>query len=215
MRLILSLLITMLWIPATIIAQDDKASQILDKLSAKTKAYNTISADFSFTLVDKVSDVEQTQEGNIVLKDDKFNLLLGDNRIISNGETQWTYNKLDNEVYIDNPSSGSDGMMNPSNLFTVWETGFKHYYEKQVQEDGKTLDVIKLVPKEPADKSFHTIMMYVDQSAMQIEKVKVLGKQGENFIYDVKKFEPNVSVTASTFTFEESEYPGVSSIDNR
>ncbi|MCA1752860.1 MAG: hypothetical protein LC670_13940, partial [Flavobacteriales bacterium] len=83
-------------------AQEAKAKGILDELSNKTRKYTSITSDFSFTLKDKIADVEQTQEGKLKMQGKKYVIVLGDNQIFSDGQTRWTYSEDMNEVYIDN-----------------------------------------------------------------------------------------------------------------
>src|SRR5690554_4268926 len=130
-------------------AQDAKAKAILDKVSNKTRQYATITSEFTFTLEDKAADLKQTQEGTLKMKGKKYFIKLGDNNIYSDGETRWTYNDEMNEVYIDVADASGDAL-NPSEIYTIWETGFKQYYEKEITENGKTYDVIKLIPAKPA-----------------------------------------------------------------
>jgi outer membrane lipoprotein-sorting protein len=196
-------------------AQDTKANQILSSLSSKAKTYKSITAEFSFILEDAKSNTNKTQIGSAKINGKKFNLNLGDNNIISDGTTQWTYNKKDNEVYIDNAGEGGEGAIDPSKLFTIWETGFKQFYESQVSEGGITLDVIKLTPVNPADKSYHTIKLYIDKTKNMVNKVKVLGKDGTNYTYAIKTFSTDKVYTDADFKFNKAKYAGVEEIDNR
>ena len=70
-------------------AQDAKAKAILDKGSTNTRQYATITSDFTFTLEDKLADVNQTQQGSLKMKGKKYYVKLGDNIIYSDGETRW------------------------------------------------------------------------------------------------------------------------------
>jgi outer membrane lipoprotein-sorting protein len=195
-------------------AQDAKAKAILDELSNKTRKYTSITSDFTFTLEDKAANLTQTQEGTLKMEGKKYYIKLGDNHIYSDGETRWTYNEEMNEVYIDHADSGEDAL-NPSEIFTVWETGFKHYYETEATEGGKKYDVIKLNPTNPADKTFHTVKLFIDKSNMQVGKFLILGKQGDNYTYLVKTFKTDIAYTPADFTFKSAKYPGVEEIDNR
>lgn len=195
-------------------AQDAKSKAILDKVSNKTRQYSTITSDFTFTLEDKAADVKQTQEGLIKMKGQKYYIKLGDNQIYSDGETRWTYNEDMNEVYIDYAEGGEDAL-NPSKLYTVWETGFKNYYEKEVVENGRTYDVIKLIPTDPSEKTFHTIKVYIDQAKEEIGKVEIFGKQGDNYTYVVKSFKTDANYGDNTFVYDKSAHAGADVIDNR
>jgi outer membrane lipoprotein-sorting protein len=195
-------------------SQDEKAKTILDELSAKTKKYNTITSSFSFSLDDEAADVHQTQEGVLKMKGDQYYIQLGENHIYCDGQTRWTYNEDMNEVYIDFAETGDDAL-NPTEIYTVWETGFKHYYDKEVSLDGKAMHLIKLNPIRPDEKAFHTVKLYIDKAKMEVAKIEILGKQGDNYTYLVKSFKPDLPYTSSNFTFAAADHPGVDMIDNR
>ena len=141
---------------------------------------------------------------------------LGEYHIITNGETTLTYAKEENEVYIENNEDIEDeDAIKPSELFTIWESGFRYQYAGELTLDGKNCDQINLFPKEPAKKTFHTIRLFIDKDKREIVKVMMLGKGGEISTYVLKKFTPNATVKASDFVFTKSDYPGVDVIDNR
>lgn len=195
-------------------AQDAKAEAILDALSNKMRQYETITSNFTFSLDDNVNDVHHTQEGILKMKGDKYYIKLSDNQIYSDGETRWTYSTDMNEVYIDNANVGENAL-NPAKIYTIWETGFKHYYNGEKTEDGVTYQVIKLVPENPADKNFHTVKVFINKAKDQVGKIVIYGKQGENFTYAVTTLETNIPYDANTFVFSKSAHPGVDVIDNR
>lgn len=215
MKYVQTILITaLIALTGSVYAQDAKSKAILDKVSNKTRQYTTITSDFTFTLEDKAADVKQTQEGTIKMKGQKYYIKLGDNQIYSDAETRWTYNESMNEVYIDFAEGGEDAL-NPSKLYTVWETGFKNYYEKEMVENGITYDVIKLIPTDPADKTFHTIKVYINRAKEEIGKVEIFGKQGDNYTYVVKSFKTDANYGDDTFVFNKSTHAGAEEIDNR
>lgn len=195
-------------------SQQNDAKSILDELSEKTRKFTSITSGFTFTLDDQAADVHHSQDGLLKMMGNSYFIKLGENQIFSDGETRWTYSEEMNEVYVDN-AEGDENDLNPTQIFTVWETGFKHYYQNEVQEGGKTCHLIKLVPTDPADKSFHTVQLYIDKAKMEIVKIVILGKQGDNFTYDVKNFETNNKYTMTDFTFDPAKYAGVETIDNR
>lgn len=195
---------------------DPKAKAILDQLSAKTKTFTSISAEFTSSLENKSADLNVTQEGKLKMQGDKYNLSLGNHQIISDGTTTWTYSKEDNEVYIDNNADIEDeDVIKPSELFTIWESGFKFQYIGEQSVNGKNCDIIHLFPKEPAKKNFHTIKLFIDKVKQELVTIIVMGKAGDNYTYTLKKFTPNSAVNANDFTFNKANYAGVEEIDNR
>jgi len=195
-------------------AQDPKAKAILDELSDKTRKYPTITSEFTFTLEDKAADVEQEQKGSLKMKGKKYYIVLGDNHIYSDGDTRWTYSEEMNEVYIDFTETG-DEVLNPSDVYTIWESGFKQYYKTEETLDGRPTHVIKLVPTDAEDKDFHTILVYIDKAKMEVSKIEIKGKQGVDYTYAVKSFETDAPYGDDTFVFDPNDYPGVDEIDNR
>ena len=65
--------------------QDPKAKAILDKVSAKTKSYKTITIDFTSNLKNKEQGLDETEKGKLIIKGKKYNLTLGDNEFLCDG----------------------------------------------------------------------------------------------------------------------------------
>lgn len=194
-------------------AQD--STQILDKLSKKTQGYSTIEAAYSSRLEDKQAGMDMTQEGTIQVKGDNYHLDLPSYKIISDGETVWTFEKENNVVMIDYLEDVAEDGINPNDLFSIWETGFKHEFKSTLNEGGNEIYWINLYPTDPSDKSFHTIQLYIDKAKMELTKIKVMNRDGSTVSYTVKKFMPNKEISDSKFKFNESSFPGVEVIDNR
>ena len=84
--------------------QDQKAKEILDKVSEKTRFYSTISADFSFSIRNVEMEIDEKNEGTIKLKGQKYCVDLpdvnGGVKVFSDGITLWNYMKNGNQVTI-------------------------------------------------------------------------------------------------------------------
>ncbi|NNE56089.1 MAG: outer membrane lipoprotein carrier protein LolA, partial [Flavobacteriales bacterium] len=156
-----------------------------------------------------------TQEGTIKVKGQKYNIDISDYQIISDGETLWTYEKETNTCYADYVEDVADGSFSPSEMFTIWEQDFKHELKGTVMEGGKKLHHINLYPNDPADKPYHTIQLYVSHDKLEVTKITVKGREGNDMIYDVKSFRTNTDISEKDFTFSEANYPGVDLIDQR
>lgn len=196
-------------------AQDEKAVQLLNKLSEKTKAYDNFSADFTMNLVDVKSDIDMTKEGTINVSGDKYRVKLDNDVIIGNGETRWTYQAESNEVYVDYEVEDEGSGLNPSKIFTIWESGFKQYHEGSVSVNGRQVQQLNLHPTKPDETNYHTVKVYVDESKMELVKVEVVGKEGDKYIYELLDFKSNQSLPGSTFEFSKSDFTGAEVIDMR
>ena len=208
MRLKSTLFVLFILTFASLQAQEDKkAKAILDKLSAKTKAYTSIRTEFSYSLVNKDRKINNSQFWKLLLKGDKYRLDMGDQLIISDGKTMWKILKNDKEVEISTPSAKEDAL-NPKNIFTMYEKGFKFKYIKEEKLGSKIVHVIDLFPIIPKEKDYNSIRLFIDKTALQVLKSEIKGKNGNVYTYDIKKFSTNETVDEGQLTFKKAEFPG-------
>jgi outer membrane lipoprotein-sorting protein len=194
------------------LAQEDaKAKAILDKLSAKTKAYKTIKADFQFTMVNKTEGTNESQSGKITIKGDKYILAITGQEVISDNNSIWTIIKDAEEVHINEIDEEDEDAISPNKIFTLYEEGFKSKY---VKED-KGNHIINLYPKNASDKGYHRIALYINKAKNQIVKVKVYGKDGTTTTYTIKTFTANAAIPDTKFSFDKAKFPKYEIIDLR
>ena len=216
MKKLLSLIAIFTLSLATLNAQDDKSKQILDKVSAKSKTFKTVSASFTSTLENKDDGVNMTKKGSIKLAGEKYNVNMGDQQLMCDGKTIWTFLEDDNEVMIDNVGTEEgDSDLSPSKLFTIWETGFKSQYADETTINGSVYHVIKLHPIDPRDKSYHTIDLYINKASNMVYKTMIMGKEGDVYTYTITNIKTNEPISDATFTFNEAKHPGVEVTDMR
>ena len=208
MKLKSTLIILFLAVFANLQAQEDKkAKGILDKLSAKTKSYATIRTEFSYALVNKDRKINNSQFWKLLLKGDKYRLDMGDQVIISDGKTMWKILKNDKEVEISSPTAKEDAL-NPKNIFTMYEKGFKFKYIKEEKLGTKIVHVIDLFPIVPKEKDYNSIRLYIDKTALQVLKSEIKGKNGNVYTYDIKKFATNEVIEEAQLSFKKTDFPG-------
>jgi outer membrane lipoprotein-sorting protein len=196
--------------------QDPKAKAILDDLSKTTKAYKTITADYVYTIYNK--DKKQTDKltGKIQVKGSKFKLVIPGNVIVCDGKTIWNHNKDAAEVTIKNFDASNEDQLNPSKIFTLYETGYKYKYDKEEKVGTVMCHVIDLVPSvKPEKKKFHTIKLFVDKAKKQVVQLKMMMKDQGVQIYEIKSFKPNVEISDATFTFDTKPFKPEQITDER
>ena len=211
---VLSLLLSNYSINAQV---DAKAKKILDDVSAKTKTYTSINAEFSITIENKKNKTTDSQSGKLTLKGSKYKLEVNNQTIISDSKTSWTILKDASEVQINSiESKEKETGLNPSNIFTMHEKGFKYEFVKEEkQKNGAIYQTIKLYPEDVKKKNYHTAVLTINKVKSQIVSIKILGKDGTDMTYLVKSFNANAVVNESVFVFNDKSYPGYEVIDLR
>lgn len=194
-------------------AQDDKAKEILNAVSEKTKTYKTIYAKFKSKLINKESGLNESQTGKISIKGDKYKIELGDQIVFCNGTKVWTYIKSEKACYESYVSEDDDDQISPSQIFTIWETGYKYKYVSEQNVNGKEAHVIKLFPKDPKNSKFHTIILSINKD-YSLNTIEIRGKDGTIMKYIVEEMLPNRPMEDADFVFLKSKYPGVRVIEN-
>jgi outer membrane lipoprotein-sorting protein len=197
-------------ITSSVAQNDPKAKTILDELSAKTKAYTSIKAEFNFTS-EKKDKTKESQNGKIQTKGNKYKLEIPGHEIYCDGKTIWDFIKDANEVQVKDMEAGSEDAVNPSNIFTMYEKGFKYKFDG---EDATT-QTISLFPENPDKKKYHTVKLYIDKTKKQLTSVKMMMKDGTTQTYTIKSFTANAPIADTEFTFNTKAHPGVSVEDLR
>ncbi len=191
-----------------------KGKEILDKVSAKTKGYTSIKAEFSFTLENLQAQMTDTHDGIILIKDDKYKATIMGTDTYFNGTTMWMHMKEVNEVNISGPDMMDDESLNPATIFTVYEQGYRYLHAGETTINGKTVDIIDLFP-EDRNKPFSRIKLYIYRDNLHFAKIEQIGKDGNNYIIDIKKMETNLPASDSMFVFDTAKHPNVDVIDLR
>ena len=199
---------------AQTVPKDAQAKAILATVSKQYRSYDMVKADFSFTLKNQQANISETQNGTLFVKSklNKYKVSLGNQELISDGKVQWTYLKNDNEVQISDINTSPDAL-NPAQIFTIYEKGFKYVYLGETKLNGKVYQNIELAPI--ATRSFSKIKLRIDKVNKQINNIVVNDKNGNVYTYLIKTFTPNVKVPETTFSFDAKKHPGVEVVDLR
>jgi len=204
------LLVVLILITTNIYAQDEIAKSLLEELSANAKNYNNIYIEFDLMIENKNQNISEKQEGIIEIAKEKFRLQLEDQFIVNNGESQWIYLVDMNEVQIIN-NSDLDELMNPVNIFTIYERDYKYNYVGVSSENGLQIQNINLFPK--TSKEFIKINIEIDASKNQLRKIKIYDKNGGTLAYELKKISVNTKL--EPFIFDTKNYADIEIIDLR
>jgi len=201
------------FIISSLAAQEtDKAKTILNDLSAKIKAYNSLKIDFVYKMQNKQEKIDQTINGTLYLKKEKYRLEFSEQIVICDGKTTWTYLKDANEVQI-NTVEESDDAITPQNIFSLSEKGHRSKLIREGEEKGKKVNVIELIPTE--QKQYYKVRLNIDKTTNELVSAVVFDRNGTTFTYELTKMQPNITIAEDKFTFNAAKYPKVEINDLR
>lgn len=195
-------------------SQENKAKEILDKVSVKTKSFSCIQVDFKFTMENQKENISEKQNGELWIKGEKYKLDLMGTETYYDGTTVWTYLKDANEVNISEPDENSDEMLNPAKILNMYETGFKYYFKQEIFDANRPLYIIDLIPID-LTKDFSRIRLTIDKSKDLIYEIKRFGKDGNIYTITIGQYTTTKIFTDSMFKFDATKFPGVEVIDMR
>jgi len=195
---------------------DQKAKDILDKMSSKYQNLPSYKTNFVYRLTNEVENVDEQFAGEIMVKGEKYVLLMSDQEIYNDGETIWTFLKEANEVNIDYYMP-DEGDLSPNNIYDAYKKGYRYRWLETKKVGSRTLDVVELQPEDPKDpdKIFFRIVLNIDQSDYTIHSWDMYDRAGNVFSYTISGFNPQFTAEDSFFEFDVSKYPGVEVVDLR
>ncbi|SMO73683.1 LolA family protein [Solitalea koreensis] len=193
---------------------EKQAKDILNGVSAKYRSYAAIKTDFAYTLENPEEKISETQNGTLYIKQksNKYKVLLAGTEIFSDGKLSYTYLKDSKEIQINNIEKNGEGL-NPVDIFTIYEKGYKYILKGESKVGGVAVQMIDLVPI--GTKQFFKIELMVDKKMQQLKQIKIYDKNGNRYTYKVKVFVPNPKVDDAFFAFDKKKFPGVEVVDLR
>jgi outer membrane lipoprotein carrier protein len=194
-------------------SRDKQASEILNEVTAKTLAYETISLDFSYRMENADANINEVTEGTALLSGDKYRLEIAGQTIISNGETIWTVLPDAEEVQINDAASG-DEIFTPTKMLTNYNMDYKSkLIPRFTSIHGKNVHALELTPNER--KSFEKVNLYIDSDLMQLFVIEVFDQNGSKYTYKITRFDTDIEPDKTKFEFDEDEFPEYYLIDMR
>lgn len=196
------------------VKNDPEAKKVLDAVSAKFKTYKSPQASFTYKVENAQGKVLSSRKGTVIMKGNKYKVLMGGMEIISDGRTVWNYDPAANEVTVDNVAAGS-AAMTPQKLFTnFYDKDFLYKMNGEKKVGSRTVQEIELTPVDKT-RPFHKVYVWVDKATKSIYSARFLEKNGSRYSYTIDALKGTVAVADKDFTFDKAKHPGVEVVDLR
>ena len=187
-------------------AQDKKAKELLDQVTAKIISYDNITIDFKYTLNNLKENINKESKGNVIIQDNKFVLDFMGVTKIYDGKKSYTVVPEDEEVTVSSLNEKDDNAITPSKMLMFFNSGYKFTWDILQDVKGRKIQYIKLVPTNSKDQR-KEILLGIDSQTKTIYNVIEIGKNGTKTTLTVNSFKTNQPLSKNQFTFVASKYP--------
>jgi outer membrane lipoprotein carrier protein len=212
MKISLLLYITVLTGAATMQAQNDPhAMQILDNFSSKASKAPSVSMVFKMITTDLTENRSDTVDGSIILSKDKYKLLLGENIVWYNGETNWNYLNAEKEVTITRPDKKDHSFQNrPSEIFSMYKSGYK---SRLIEEKSESY-LIDLYP-EDIKSDLVRVRLAIRKPDLNLTSLEYKRSDGLVIILKISEYNLKQKPDPDTFIFQPGKFKEVEINDMR
>jgi outer membrane lipoprotein-sorting protein len=148
------------------------------------------------------------------MKGDKFTLVASDIKTWYDGKTQWVYVEPANEVNISSPAGEDLQLTNPAILLRDYRMGYvSRYTGEATGANGKSIQNVELQPKNKSDIT--KITLQIEKTSSLPIHIQLEMKNGNRSVIQISNIRTGVNRPDDYFTFRQSNYPGVETIDLR
>jgi len=197
-------------------AQDrNQALQVLQQASRTYAQAGGVDASFHIRTIEPGGQEGAEISGSILLKGNKFKLSIPDEMITwFDGRNQWLYILAAEEVNLSNPTEEELLMINPVNVFQLWQHGFRCRYDGEKTLKGKTVIQVTLEPEDP-QSDVRSLTVAFDKTTRQPRHITVTNKDRSGSVIDITQYQPHQDYPDQLFVFAQKEYPTATVIDLR
>ncbi|MFY9243171.1 MAG: outer membrane lipoprotein carrier protein LolA [Polaribacter sp.] len=210
MKKIIVLFTSLFFISITFSQSSKEAKAILDEVSLKMGAYQTMFIGFSQTLINLEAGIKEGDEppirGEISLKGEKYSLNYLGNKFLYDGKKLYVINNDEKEISITNGDlDGDDGFIYPSKLLTFYKEGYNFKMGKLENLSGRKIQFVTLNPID-SNSDIVKVELGIDAKTKHIYKLTQTGSNGAKTIFTIDDFKANQILSEGFFTFDKKKY---------
>ncbi len=206
------LLFLLLFSGACALNAQKSAPELIKQVVDKTREQKNIRIDFVYSMINQKAGINESKKGTLYMNEESYKITLAGQMVISDGTTVWTFIEDANEVMVTNAGDG-DEAMTPSKLLTSYYKDYKSSFVNDKENTSRGLKTIELQPT--SGKKFSKMLLGINESKLQLNKLQVFDNAGNIFIYDLSNMSSGNQLAADFFKFNATQFPGVEVVDMR
>ena len=169
-------------------------NSLLKKVQDKYSSINSFSADFKQYSGDKkISGKFFYKKGNNIRIETKTSI------IVSNGTTNWNYNKKQNKVIISSYDDSNASMFSFNKI--IYDFPSESDVEQTI-ENGD--DIVIITPKAGSDLNFNKVKLWISNNNL-VKKIGIKGNDNSLLTIELSNYKINQNLADSQFSFTPPE----------
>ncbi|MCF7803265.1 MAG: outer membrane lipoprotein carrier protein LolA [Candidatus Marinimicrobia bacterium] len=181
------------------------AEQVIERVQNSVQTEKPLRVKFQQVFEWQVTGKVEKLDGEMLLDGlNKFRIVTPDQTVVSNGETMWTYSRLEDQVIIDNVTNDPQTLMPRDILFTYPETYNATLWKPGTELDGEPAAALRMTPKDK-NQMMQELKVWVSKETWHPLQVEFTDMNKNTTSYQINSVTVDTTISAEAFTFEPNE----------
>ena len=183
-----------------------EAQNLLELASKQMESYENIEFEFSYTLNNRIEQINQESSGKVIIADDKYKLKFLDAIQLFDGKALYTIVPENEEITITQANDDEDFGINPKELLKFHKKGYDYHWDISQRVKGKNIQFVKLIPTKE-DGDIVSLLLGIDTQKNHLYKLIEVGENGTVTTLTINQIKVDGSLSENFFVFNQEDYP--------
>ena len=183
-----------------------EAQNLLELASKQMESYENIEFEFSYTLNNRMEQINQESSGNVTIAKDKYKLKFLDAIQLFDGKALYTIVPENEEITITQANDDEDFGINPKELLNFHKKGYDYHWDISQRVKGKNIQFVKLIPTKE-DGDIVSLLLGIDTQNNHLYKLIEVGENGTFTTLTINQIKVDGSLPENFFVFNQDDYP--------
>ena len=183
-----------------------EAQNLLELASKQMESYENIELEFSYTLNNRMEQINQESSGKVTIAEDKYKLKFLDAIQLFDGKALYTIVPENEEITITQANDDEDFGINPKELLKFHKKGYDYHWDISQRVKGKNIQFVKLIPTKE-DGDIVSLLLGIDTQKNHLYKLIEVGENGTVTTLTINQIKVDGSLSENFFVFNQEDYP--------
>lgn len=179
----------------------ETAQEVLDNVKKKYESINDAELRFQQKVKFTLTTMEQSSAGTLWLKKDhKYRIEYGEQTIVTDGTTVWSYSATTHQVVIDHFKI-DERSLTPEKLLSGAQGNYAATLIGKERLGKVDVVQVKLIPKDE-QALVSSLRFWVDERDWMIRQMEIVDANGRQTTYVVQQAKLNIGIADARFSFQ-------------